>query len=255
MTSPPGDTVVVIDGRFNGPPDSANGGYAAGTVCRTMTGPAEVTLRRPPPLDTPLHWQVSGAGPDAEAVLLSPSGDGAPLAEARPADGAALRALVPPIMPTEKEATAAEARHVARGIRHWLSDCVVCGPERADGFRLSTGPLDGRSDVGAAVFRPNETLATPDGFYPEEVLWAALDCPGFVPEMWQRYLESGTPYLLGRLSVALERPVSCREMLIAVGWLLRRDGRKDHTAAALLTPSGELVGRSQAVWVRLRDPK
>ena len=46
---------VLIPRRFNGPPASANGGYASGLVARYIRGPsAEVSLRSPPPLDTAL---------------------------------------------------------------------------------------------------------------------------------------------------------------------------------------------------------
>ena len=46
----------TIDPRFNGPPGSGNGGYACGLVAGLLGGPAEVTLRLPPPLGTPLRW-------------------------------------------------------------------------------------------------------------------------------------------------------------------------------------------------------
>src|SRR5439155_15178742 len=45
---------IVIDRRFCGPPDSGNGGYTCGLVAARVDGPAEVTLRLPPPLETPL---------------------------------------------------------------------------------------------------------------------------------------------------------------------------------------------------------
>ena len=47
-----GVATVVIDRRFNGPEHSSNGGYACGSVAAFIDGPAEVTLRVPPPLDT-----------------------------------------------------------------------------------------------------------------------------------------------------------------------------------------------------------
>src|SRR5918996_2619259 len=47
---------VMIPARFNGPPATANGGYTCGLVARLLGVDAEVTLRRPPPLDRPLRW-------------------------------------------------------------------------------------------------------------------------------------------------------------------------------------------------------
>jgi hypothetical protein len=46
--------------RFCGPPASANGGYACGAIAELLSGGAEVTLRRPPPLGRPLRVRVGG---------------------------------------------------------------------------------------------------------------------------------------------------------------------------------------------------
>ena len=48
---------VLIPRRFNGPPASANGGYACGLIARYVGGPADVSLRSPPPLDTALELE------------------------------------------------------------------------------------------------------------------------------------------------------------------------------------------------------
>jgi hypothetical protein len=53
---------VVIARRFNGPPDSAHGGYACAMVARYIEGPAEVSLRSPPPLERPLAVERATAG-------------------------------------------------------------------------------------------------------------------------------------------------------------------------------------------------
>src|SRR5262245_60396127 len=57
---------VVIDKRFCGPPNSANGGYACGILAGAVEGSAEVTLRAPPPLGRPLQLARS---PDGTAEL------------------------------------------------------------------------------------------------------------------------------------------------------------------------------------------
>ena len=48
--------MVMIERRYNGPPDTGNGGWSAGTFAALVDRPAGtvVTLRQPPPLDTPL---------------------------------------------------------------------------------------------------------------------------------------------------------------------------------------------------------
>src|SRR5918993_4155031 len=73
---------VVIDPRFNGPPDSGHGGYSAGRAAALVEpasdGAVEVTLRRPVPLATPLTVAAEAGG----AVALSSGGD--LVMEARP---------------------------------------------------------------------------------------------------------------------------------------------------------------------------
>ena len=45
---------IIIDRRFNGPPNSANGGYTCGLVGTALEAPSvRVSLRKPPPLEVP----------------------------------------------------------------------------------------------------------------------------------------------------------------------------------------------------------
>ena len=67
-------------GRFNGPPDSGNGGYSCGLVAGLVGAGVEVTLRSPPPLERELPSRSATA--DAVDVL---DGDSV-VAEARPAE-------------------------------------------------------------------------------------------------------------------------------------------------------------------------
>ena len=55
-------TEIIIDKRFCGPPNSGNGGYVCGRLAQHIPGGAEVTLRAPPPLDTPLDAIATGDG-------------------------------------------------------------------------------------------------------------------------------------------------------------------------------------------------
>src|SRR5206468_12550645 len=71
---------LTIDPRFNGPPDSGNGGYSCGRLARFVDADAvEVTLRLPPPIGRPMRIEH---GDDGAARMLD--GD-ALVAEARPA--------------------------------------------------------------------------------------------------------------------------------------------------------------------------
>ena len=235
---------ITIPGRFNGPEASANGGYACGAVARFVGEPAEVTLRTPPPLDTPLA--VVGAEVDGVRLL---HGD-ALVAEARPAE---LPRLDPPLRPTYEQALEARAKHPALGVRHPLSDCFVCGPERADGLHVSPGPIDAAADIGGAPFEPDETFAE-DGIVRPEVVWGALDCPSYVPSMWNGRMDAGAISLLGRLTAERLREIEVGERLAVVGWPLGHEGRKRHTATAIVDADGEIVARAMATWIELRPP-
>jgi len=222
---------VVIDRRFNGPPTTANGGYACGAIARFVGGPARVVLRSPPPLDTPL---AVCAGQDGRVVVLH---EDTVVAEAGPAVGPFLE---PPVRPSLAEAMAARRHHPFRDVRHLLSDCFVCGPHRGDGLGVSPGPVTG--DVLAAPFVPDA------GAVDLAVVWAAMDCPSFPAEL----LAERRLALLGTYEARVDRDVEVGERLVVVGWTRARHGRKYLTASALLAEDGSTVARALAIWVTLR---
>src|SRR5262245_25139569 len=47
--------LLVIARRFRGPPTSGNGGYTCGMLAAAASGPVEVRLVKPPPLDKRLE--------------------------------------------------------------------------------------------------------------------------------------------------------------------------------------------------------
>src|SRR5689334_1434874 len=132
---------VVIARRHNGPPGTANGGYACGLVARHVDGPAHVRLRRPVPLGTPLVLERHGDG----HVTLH---DGDTLiAEADPA--LPLDGLEPPYRPAPEEAREAAAARPA-ALPEAFGTCWVCSP-RDDGLGVRFGPLRARPDMTGAV--------------------------------------------------------------------------------------------------------
>ena len=61
------ETLLARRDRFPGhlvpllrPPGSGNGGYVCGRIAAYVDGPVTVTLRRPPPLATPLAVEADG---------------------------------------------------------------------------------------------------------------------------------------------------------------------------------------------------
>jgi hypothetical protein len=236
------DQPVVIARRFNGPPDSGHGGYSAGCAGVLVDAPAaEVTLRRPPPLETPL----AVARNDGAVTLLD--GDEV-VAEARPAD---LSVTGPP--PVGPKAAASAAERFAWQHDHPFPTCFGCGPDRdpADALCLFCGPVgDGRFAVPWTPADWTASSAGGEGSVEPLFAWAALDCPSSAPV----HGTVRSPVVLGRFSIALEGPIEVGAPHVIQAWMERSEGRKRHTAVALFTASGERLAVGRAVWVELARP-
>jgi hypothetical protein len=219
---------VTIPGRFNGPPGSANGGYACGLVAALLPGGlAEVTLRLPPPLDRPLAVVRNGRVEvrDGDALVAEAAG----LEE--------LAVDVPPAVSVE------EAERASVGysgfVAHAYSTCFVCGPEREDGLRIFPGPVEGRELVAAPWVPPG------DGPVPDELVWAALDCPsGWAVDEFSR---SGV--LLGRLAARVVGPVVGGERYVVAGWPIGADGRKRFAGSAVWAGDGSVRAFARSTWL------
>jgi hypothetical protein len=228
---------MIVPGRYNGPPTSANGGYASGLLAGLLGGEAEVTLRRPPPLDRELMVVEADHGVELY--------DGDQLvAEARPGAGVPLEA---PAVSAE-EATEARTRYPGL-LHHAYPTCFTCGPARDDGLAVYPGPVEGREGVVASTW-------TPDADVRPEIVWAALDCPGgWAVDDFQR-----EGVLLGRMQAHIGRQPAAGEPHVLVGWALGEDRRKRHAGSALLTASGEVLAAARSTWIvpgaspRERDP-
>ncbi len=231
---------LAIDGRFCGPPDSANGGYACGLVAQFIDAPAaEVTLHLPPPLDVPLSVERS----DEEVRLTT---DGNLIAEGRPLSDLGVAVPQPVGLAEAEEASRNSPLHHS----HPFPSCFVCGPNREpeDGLRILPGPVEARELV-AAPWMPDASLPTEHGHIAPEICWAALDCPSGNALMLLG--DVGTA-VLGRLATRLELPVDPGAAYVVAGWPLARDVRKVDTASALFTEDGTLAGFARARWVELR---
>lgn len=238
---------IVIERRFNGPPDSANGGYTCGCVARGMGGAAggavQVSLRQPPPLEEPLELDVSDGG----ARLLA--GD-ALVAEASVVSSESL--AEPPRLVGPGEAREAASRSVYLEETHPFPTCFVCGPRRSegDGLRIFAGPLDG---MYAAPWRPPDDLARADGTVAPEIVWAALDCPTSAPGLNEPGPDGRVlPIVLARLAVEVTGEVRAGADHVITSWEIGRDGRKREAGAALHDAGGELLARARALWIELR---
>jgi hypothetical protein len=237
--------MLTISSRFNGPPHSGNGGYVSGVLAQrfleefgdTPGAKVEVTLRKPPPLDTPLAVRQPE---ESESLQLVDGTTVVAAAESVEATGE----LVEPI--SYAEAVAA-SKDYAGFAGHPFLTCFVCGPDHPSGLHVFPGPVPERKDVVAAPWTPTDDTVGP------EFVWAALDCPGG----WSAGDLAGRPMVLGRMSVESAQDATQRlvagEPYVVLGRRLRTEGRKTFTVSALYGPSGEPVASAEAVWIAV-DP-
>jgi hypothetical protein len=232
---------LTIPAWFNGPPTSANGGYTCGRVAELVGSEiVEVSLRSPPPLDTPIEVRRDGDGVTVH--------DGDTLvAEGAPSE---LLLDVPEAIPAAEVAAAGEAGRERWSAGHPFPTCVVCGPGREDGLGIFPAALPGRDGIFGATWTPDESLGDGDGLVRPELVWAALDCPTSAPVgNWN----SGPAIVLASLTARLGCPVQIGEPHTILSWKLGQDGRKRWGAAALYDSSGVFTCASRALWVELKE--
>jgi len=229
--APGGET--IIGSRYNGPPGSGNGGWTAGTFAALLDGgttvpSAQVTLRTPPPLETPLSVRTAGEGISVHAP------DGTLVAEAIPVPVA-----LEPIPPV----SFAEAEAISLGFpgftAHPFPTCFVCGPERApgDGLRMFPGRTAGGETATPFTVPDDVSAAT---------VWAALDCPGG----WSVEVEA-RPYVLGRVSTHVAAVPEPGSRCVVMGRRLVTEGRKASVAVTLYDPAGTALAWSRATWIAI----
>jgi hypothetical protein len=248
------DSALVVPARYCGPSSSGNGGYTAGLLAgrfanhphrRPECPVVEVTLRKPPPLETDLAVVHVEEGPVTRLL------DRATLvAEARCTDEEL--AAVEEVSP----AAATEAMAAYGGFRkHPFPRCFACGPEReeGDGLRIFPGPV-GEGRV-ASAWTPHESLAEASDLLDPGVqrvglgtTWAALDCVGG----WSTDLE-GRPAVLGQIAARVDALPVVGEAHVVVGSELAVEGRKTFTASTLYDSDGRIVARARHVWIAV-DP-
>jgi hypothetical protein len=228
---------IVIERRFRGPAGSGNGGYTCGLIAGLLDADTvEVTLRLPPPLETPLRVE---RGDDGLRVL---DGD-ALVAEARPAE----LELEPPEPVTFAEAVEIAARR-PDDPGHPFPGCFVCGPGREEGDALRLRPAPAGDGRIVAPWRPSERQAG-GGMVPQRFVWASLDCPGAhaVNPDGARGIT-----VLGRLTAHVVEAPAAGDECVVVAWPLGGDERRSQAGTALFR-DGEPLALARAVWFPVGD--
>ncbi|AEW99313.1 hypothetical protein [Streptantibioticus cattleyicolor] len=219
---------IVVPGRFNGPPDAANGGYACGLLAaRCGVARPAVTLHAPVPLDRPVELRPAGprwhAWADGEVVAtVAPSG---------------LTPQGPPFVPPEVAARAQDGFPGRSG--HPFPGCFACGPDHPDGLRLSPGPVPGRAGTVACLWTPGGS-----GEADVPVVWSVLDCPGG----WSCDLVD-RPRVLARMTAVVTTPPEPGRGCVVVGRLDALHAPLATVSTALYGTDGTLLAAATAGWL------
>jgi hypothetical protein len=218
---------MQIPARFNGPRGSGNGGWSAGAFAVTsgyLVGgdPLEVTLRRPPPLDTPLTV-AAGSVHDPDGVLI--------------AEVTAAGEIGEPVPPASFDEAAAVSREFPGFAGHPFPTCYVCGPERPDGLRLFPGFLSDERTAAPWTVPVDVSV---------ETVWAALDCPGG----WSA-LHTGRTFVLGRIAAQVNALPEPGAACVVVGRADDMMGRKALTSTTVYSPDGDPLATARATWIEI----
>jgi hypothetical protein len=230
---------ISIPQRFNGPLESSNGGYSAGIFASQIDGPAEVSLRSPIPLDTPLD---PVRGEDGSVRIL----DGETLiAEVRSVPE--LDIDVPEPVGVEQ---AREASQRYKSPHEGLfSRCFVCGPAREDSLGVFAGEVEGR-DLVATPWTPPVWTANEEGEVLPEFVWAVLDCPTY----FAAHQGEGMPLsMLVKQTARVHAPIPAAEEHVVTAWPIEADGRKHHAGAAVVSADGDVLATCRAMLIEPRS--
>lgn len=223
---------LVVPARFNGPPQSANGGWVAGAVAAVVRPglAVQVALLGSPPLDTELDLADTEQGVELrhdDRVLVR---------------AAATDDVTVPVPAVDAEiATAARTRFLEFGATPFTT-CFVCGTARADGLRVFPGPVVAGDWTHVAA-----TVVTTEFATAPELPWAVLDCPsGFAAGL------TTNPALLASYTVRVVDDVEAGEtcVLVALDDGPRGASGRAHAArSALYGDDGRLIAHADAIWV------
>jgi hypothetical protein len=242
-------STLIVSSRFNGPPESGNGGYSCGAVAARFEGPCAVSLRRPVPLDQPLEVEpanglATGIAGDADGSgTLRVTAGGELIAEA---------VAAPELSPWSAPAVDLDAARDATSrfvspASGFFDHCFVCGRERHDGFCVFPGPA-GDDGLVASTWTPPAWAADDDGAVLPEHVWAALDCPGYFA---LHGADERLAFLARQQSTIIAPPRAGVEYVV-VGIALSRSGRKGSTATAILDADGTVLAHSEQIIVEPR---
>ncbi|MBL4639590.1 MAG: hypothetical protein JKY57_03560 [Kordiimonadaceae bacterium] len=230
---------VIIKSQFNGPPKSANGGYAAGILAAQFDGGVEISLHVPPPLDT--------------KMMLTRVGDAAKLVHGDTVVATATVAVCDFAVPVLPNPLVLGSSPLETGGEFApFVTCFVCGNDRShgDGLCLYCKLVEGHPGLVAAPWSLHDAFTRGDGTIDPLYIWSALDCPGYFA------CAPGEAAVLGRFTGQILAPLEALADATVLGWSLddgAPKGRKRRCGTAVYAADGTLVAKAEGIWI-LIDP-
>jgi hypothetical protein len=227
--------------QFNGPPESANGGVAAGAMAEILlseeTSAVRVRLMRPIPLEQDLALRNH---PERDG-LIAHDDDGDILAGWREP-----LTIDMPALPDGDRVVEAGA-HYRMPTDDKFAGCFVCGHTRlpGEGLRIHAGHDQEENAFAAVHWTPHENFAGDDGELPSHLVWGALDCPGAVAAL----LLKNSDMLTGEMHGEVFAPVRAGETYTVFAWPIWTAGRKIFTGSALIDETGQVCAKASELWI------
>ncbi len=218
-----------------------NGGYVCGTLANYTKEDVIVSLRAPAPLDIALDVVTDGGTTQlmqGETVV----------ATAEPAPDA-ISPEVPAIPRLSAAKTASKSFFIDP--EEMYRQCFVCGKDRGDdALHIHAGPVTGHDKLVAAPWTADRDYGGDDGFIRSEIIWAALDCPGYFA------CSTGERSLLARMQMKQFEQAEAGVQYRVIGWDMgdgSKLGRKRTAGTAIIAPDDSVVASARQIWIVLKS--
>lgn len=233
---------IIIDGWFQGPTGSGQGGWSSYRFAEAIGQPVTVAIRRPIPLDTPMRV-VDAPGPAWH--LIDPAEPGQPVLIATRLDEEF--ASTEPV--SIEAAAEAKTRFPHGADDHPVPFCYSCGTMH-DAMGVQAGALaDGRY---ASTWAVPEWAVNENGAVDLGTLWSAIDC---TQAFYVGNAGSRRTSLTVQLAVEVLAAPQPGQTYAIVGWHGTYpdewDGRKRGAGGAAFDASGRCIARSSSFWLSI----
>ncbi|PJZ83058.1 hypothetical protein [Leptospira harrisiae] len=238
---------IQINEKYCGPPMSGNGGYIAGITANQIQNNASVIkIKSPAPLNQPLYFVKD---PSINKIKLLDIDNNVIIAEGQEDNDFYLP------FPKFDNKSIEEIRkpiHEYLGFqKHPFSTCFVCGPEREheDGMRIFPAKISdqtGFAYLHGAIWNPWKKLGDTNDKILNEIVWAALDCPGgFAVSFVDPIM-----IVLVKLRARINENISVNDTYAIQAWEIGRNRRQRIAGTAIYRLSDfKCVAYSEAYWM------